>query len=142
MQESTVRHCCQLNKLKSLKVQNHSVFCSCAIIMATQYYYLVATDERASFCLHTQWELNVKHSPAVMSDVVLLDAVDTTTAFITTEHIDIRVFKNDSWHGASFLVEFCDRLPAVLRDTVPLATLQNSVYTATSNSVDVVPLMG
>jgi len=135
-------HWGELHELERLQVQNHGVLRSRAVVVATQDHNLVARNENSSLSLDGKGELDEQDSPAVVCDVVLLNRVDAAVPFVAAKDIEVAVLEDDSGHGASLLVEFCNALPPIQVDRVAFAAFQHAVDRAPAYSVHVVALVG
>jgi hypothetical protein len=77
----------------------------------------------------------------VVSNIILLNGVNSAGAFIATENVDIAILKNYRWHGASLLIEVGNSLPPIHVNRVPFAALEHSIYRPSSNRINKVALM-
>ena len=142
VQESRVRHRTKLNEFHCLQIQHHGIFGSGTVVMASKNDNFVAGNEGCRLGLNRQRELDREDRPLVVGDIVLLDRVYATTAFVATKDINVGVFEYDGRHGAPPLVQVGDALPPIHVDGVSLATLKHPIDGPATNRVNKVALVG
>jgi len=109
--------------------------------VTSQNDYFIVRYQRGCLGLNGQWELNGQNRPLIIGNIILLDRIYPTTSFIPSEYVDVRVFKDNSRHGASSLVKIGYSLPSIHVDRIPFAAFKHSINGSATNSVDEVPLI-
>jgi len=109
--------------------------------MSSQDDNFGARDRRRGLRLHRERELDEKYIPAVICHIVLLDGVNSTTAFISAKNVDVRFFEDNRGHGAPLLIKLSDSLPLVLVNRVAFARIKHSVDRPASDRVHEVSLV-
>lgn len=110
--------------------------------MTSEDDHLIVRDECCRLSLDRQREFDRQHTPLVAGDIVLFNTIDTTAAFIATEHKDVAVFEDDRRCSAPALVEVGNTLPSIHADRIPLARLKHTVDAPAADRVNEISLMG
>jgi|LauGreDrversion4_2_1035121.scaffolds.fasta_scaffold124546_1 hypothetical protein len=79
--------------------------------------------------------------PAIVTNIVLFNAIDSTTSFISPKNINVSIFKDYSWHSTSLLVEFCDWLPPINRNAVSFTAFKYTINTPSTDCIHIISLM-
>ena len=109
--------------------------------MTSQDDDFVWWDKGSGLGFHWYRNSNWKDTPLVVWNIILLNRIDASTSFITTEDVDVWLFKYNCWHGTSILVQICNSFPPIQVDWISFTRVKDSIHRSSSNGIDIVALM-